>query len=99
MPQIPGLSFQAVHSYDIGDAYRLAAVGDVRGAFNIAAPPVLDTTSIARQLRARTFGLSARAARGLASVAYHARLTPLPPDWLGMGLAGALVDPAPGAQG
>ena len=92
MPAIPGLSFQAVHSYDIGDAYRLAAVGDVRGAFNIAAPPILDTTSIARQLRARTFGLSARAARGLASVAYHARLTPLPADWLDMGLAAPLLD-------
>jgi UDP-glucose 4-epimerase len=92
VPEIPGLAFQALHSDDAGDAYRLAVVHDVQGAFNIAAPPVLDMTSIARHLRARTFRLSARAARGLASLAYLARLTPLPPDWLDMGLAAPLLD-------
>jgi UDP-glucose 4-epimerase len=65
---------------------------EVRGAFNIAAPPVLDTTSVARLLNARTFPLSAPAARGLASLAYHARLTPLPPDWLDLGVAAPLLD-------
>jgi nucleoside-diphosphate-sugar epimerase len=92
VPDIPGLSFQAVHSYDIGEAYRLAVVREVRGAFNIAAPPVLDTTSVARLLQARTFRLSARAVRALASLAYHARLSPLPADWLDMGLAAPLLD-------
>ena len=92
MPEIPGLSFQAVHSYDVGDAYRLAAVRDVRGPFNVAAPPVLDVTSIARQLRARTFRMSPRAVRSLAALAYHARLTPLPPDWFDMALASPLLD-------
>jgi nucleoside-diphosphate-sugar epimerase len=92
VPEIPGLSFQAVHSYDVGDAYRLAAVRDVRGPFNLAAPPVLDATSIARQLRARTFRMSPRAVRGLAALAYHARITPLPPDWFDMGLASPLLD-------
>jgi nucleoside-diphosphate-sugar epimerase len=92
VPEIPGLAFQAVHSYDVGDAYRLAVVQDVHGTFNVAAPPVLDMTSIARRLNARTFPLPARAARGLASLAYRARLTPLPPDWLDMGLAAPLLD-------
>ncbi len=92
VPEIPGLSFQAVHSHDAGAAYRLAIVRDVRGAFNVAAPPVLDMTSIARQLRAKTFRLSAQAARAFASLAYRARLTPLPPDWLDMGLAAPLLD-------
>src|SRR5207253_6405690 len=41
VPDMPGLRFQAVHSYDVGEAYRLAAVGDVRGPFNLAADPVL----------------------------------------------------------
>ena len=36
VPDIPGLRFQAVHSLDVGDAYRLAVVGDARGAFNVA---------------------------------------------------------------
>jgi len=92
VPEIPGLAFQAVHSYDVGDAYRLAVVQDVQGTFNIAAPPVLDMTSIAHRLHARTFRLPPRAARGLASLAYRARLTPLPPDWLDMGLAAPLLD-------
>jgi UDP-glucose 4-epimerase len=87
VPEIRGLSFQAVHSYDVGQAYRLAVVRDVRGAFNIASPAVLDMTSVARLLRARTFSLSAGTARRIASLAYRAHLTPLPPDWLDMGLA------------
>jgi nucleoside-diphosphate-sugar epimerase len=92
VPDIPELSFQAVHSLDVGEAYRLAVVRDVRGAFNIAAPPILDTTSVARLLDARTFKVRARAVRGLASLAYHARLTPLPADWLDMGVASPLLD-------
>ena len=92
VPEISGLSFQAVHSYDVGDAYRLAALGDACGPFNIAAPPVLDVSSVARLLRARTFRMSARAARALAALAYHARLTPLPPHWFDLGLAAPLLD-------
>src|SRR3954453_712776 len=41
VPATPRLRFQAVHSYDIGEAYRLAARSDAHGAFNIAAEPVL----------------------------------------------------------
>jgi len=92
VPQLAGLSFQAVHSYDVGDAYRLAVVRDVRGAFNVAAPPVLDMTAIARLLRARTFRMSPRAARGLAALAYHARLAPLPANWFDLGQAAPLLD-------
>ena len=92
VPEIPGLSFQAVHSHDAGDAYRLAVLRDVRGAFNIAAPPLLDSTSVARLLEARTFRVSARAVRAVAALAYRARLTPLPPDWLDLGLAAPVLD-------
>src|SRR5215211_3076895 len=41
IPRIAGLRFQAVHSRDVGDAYRAAVVGDARGAFNVAADPVI----------------------------------------------------------
>jgi len=34
VPAIDRLRFQAVHSHDIGEAYRLAALSDVRGPFN-----------------------------------------------------------------
>ena len=49
VPDLPRLRFQAVHSLDVGDAYRLAVVnGDARGAFNIAAEPVIDPSVLAR---------------------------------------------------
>ena len=92
VPHIPEIVFQAVHSYDVGNAYRLAVVGDVRGAFNIAAPPTLDTTVIAQHLRARTLRMSARVTRALASVAFHARVTPIPPSWLDLALGVPLLD-------
>src|SRR5690242_8234075 len=53
VPDIEGLRFQAVHSLDVGEAYRLAIVGDARGAFNVAAEPVLDPDTLARALGAR----------------------------------------------
>jgi UDP-glucose 4-epimerase len=94
VPRIPELAFQAVHSNDVGQAYRLAVVRDVRGPFNIAAAPLLDLTTVARLLHARTFPLSARTARALAALAFHARVSPVPHDWLDMGLAAPLLDTA-----
>src|SRR5918999_207610 len=45
IPVVPAherLVFQAVHSYDAAEAYRLALMGDAAGPFNLAADPVLD---------------------------------------------------------
>src|ERR687893_1838634 len=42
VPRIENLRAQVVHSYDVGEAYRLALFGDVRGAYNLATDPVLD---------------------------------------------------------
>ncbi len=42
VPDTPGLRFQAVHSLDVADAYRRAALQPVRGAFNVAADPIVD---------------------------------------------------------
>ncbi|MFN2526672.1 MAG: NAD-dependent epimerase/dehydratase family protein, partial [Actinomycetota bacterium] len=53
IPNLEGVRFQAVHSLDVGQAYRLAAMSDVRGAFNITADPILDFPTIARILDAR----------------------------------------------
>jgi nucleoside-diphosphate-sugar epimerase len=92
VPGIPGLRFQAVHSRDVGHAYRLAVVGDVRGPFNIAADPVLDPSTMAEALGARVVPVSARVARSLASSSWHARLQPTPPGWLDLGLSVPLMD-------
>src|SRR5579885_1048042 len=55
LPEVPRLRVQAVHSRDAGEAYRLAAVGDVHGAFNVAAEPVLDARTVAHARGGTTF--------------------------------------------
>src|SRR5829696_4562092 len=50
VPDLPGLRFQVLHSLDAAEAYRLALVRKVRGAFNIAADPVIDAGGLAELL-------------------------------------------------
>jgi UDP-glucose 4-epimerase len=92
VPELDRLVFQAVHSYDVGEAYRLALVGDAAGAFNIAAEPVLDPEQLARVFEARRVHLPARLARAGAAVSYKLRLQPSEPGWLDMGLEVPLMD-------
>jgi nucleoside-diphosphate-sugar epimerase len=92
VPDVPGLRFQAVHSNDVGEAYRRALVGDARGAFNIAADPVLDPQALAGILGARRLPLGAGLARGLTAVSWRLHLQPTPPGWLDMALAVPLMD-------
>jgi UDP-glucose 4-epimerase len=53
VPDVAGLRFQAVHSHDVGEAYRLAVTGDVSGPFNIAGEPTLDPQRLAKPAEAR----------------------------------------------
>jgi UDP-glucose 4-epimerase len=92
VPEIPRLRFQAVHSLDVGEAYRLAVTSDVHGAFNIAAEPVLDPAFIARLLGVRTIRVPARLARGAAWLSWRLHLQPSPEGWLDLGLAAPLLD-------
>ena len=92
VPDIPRLRFQAVHSHDIGEAYRRAVVGDVRGAFNVAAEPVLDPDELARILGARKVPAPATIVRGAANLTWRLRLQPTPPGWVDMALAVPLMD-------
>ena len=87
VPSLDRLVFQAVHSYDVGDAYRLAIAGDARGAFNIAADPVLDPDELGRALGARPVRASARVLRGAAAATFKLRLQPSEPGWLDMALS------------
>jgi UDP-glucose 4-epimerase len=86
VPAIPRLCFQAVHSDDVGEAYRRAALSDVSGAFNIAAEPPIDAERLAGLLDARPLPVPARVARAGATAAFVLRLTPTEPGWLDMGL-------------
>ncbi len=92
VPSTPRLRVQAVHSLDVGEAYRQAIVRPVRGAFNIAAEPVLGPAEIASVLRARTVAVSEKALRRAAQAAYAMHLTPTEPGWLDMGLGVPIMD-------
>ncbi|HZC74895.1 MAG TPA: NAD-dependent epimerase/dehydratase family protein [Gaiellaceae bacterium] len=92
VPDIDGLRVQAVHTSDVAEAYRLAVVGDARGAFNVAADPVLDARTLARALGARVVPVPRAAARAAMDATWRARLQPTPPGWLDMGLAVPIMD-------
>jgi UDP-glucose 4-epimerase len=54
LPLPDRLVFQCVHGDDVAEAYRLAVMNpDARGAYNIAAEPVIGPDALARILRAR----------------------------------------------
>lgn len=93
VPDLPRLRFQAVHSHDVGDAYAQAAINaQARGAYNIAAEPVLGPAELAQVLHARRLRIPASILRVGAAAAFHARLTPTEPGWLDMALAVPLLD-------
>lgn len=92
VPNAPGLRFQAVHSLDVGEAYRLAAMGDVRGAFNIAADPVIDSEELAKLLDARLVRVSPGTIRGLAALTWRLHLQPTPPGWVDLAFGVPLLD-------
>ena len=92
VPDLPGLRFQAVHADDVADAYRLAVVRDVAGAFNVAADPVLDPAVLGDLLGARPLPVAPKVLRALAEVTWKLRLQPTPPGWLDMALAVPIMD-------
>jgi UDP-glucose 4-epimerase len=93
LPSHPRLVFQAVHSLDVGDAYRLAIVrDDARGAYNIAAEPVLDSAELARILGARMVPVPAKLLRLGADITWRLHLQPTSPGWVDMGLGVPVMD-------
>jgi UDP-glucose 4-epimerase len=95
VPDIENLRSQVIHSYDVGEAFRLAIVNeDARGAFNIAAEPVLDAKEIGRILNARPVPFSAQLARAGAGLSWALRLQPVPPGWLDLSRNVPIMDTA-----
>jgi nucleoside-diphosphate-sugar epimerase len=78
---------QAVHSSDVAEAYRLAVTGEARGAFNLAAGPVLDPDELGRALGARPVPVPSLVLRAAADASWRMRLQPTPPGWLDLALA------------
>lgn len=92
LPDIPGLRAQAVHADDVAAAYVEAVLRDVRGAFNVAAPPPLDASVAARVLNARRVPVPARLARSVVGVTWQLHLQPTPPGWVDLALSVPLMD-------
>jgi nucleoside-diphosphate-sugar epimerase len=92
VPSTERLHFQAVHSLDVGEAYRLAVTRPVRGAFNIAAEPSLDSRELSRVLHARPVPVPPSVLRTAAAVSWRLRLQPTPPGWVDLALGVPLMD-------
>jgi UDP-glucose 4-epimerase len=92
VPAVSSLRFQAVHSLDAGDAFRLAAKAPVSGAFNLAADPILDSDRLGEILDARPLSVPPAALRAAVSVSWRLRLQPTPPGWLDLALKVPIMD-------
>ncbi|HSR27571.1 MAG TPA: NAD-dependent epimerase/dehydratase family protein [Actinomycetes bacterium] len=92
VPRVKRLRTQAVHTDDVGQAYRLAVVGDARGPFNLAADPVLDADSVAALLDARPVPVPAGLLKAGAAATWRLRLQPVSPGWLDLALRSPLLD-------
>jgi nucleoside-diphosphate-sugar epimerase len=92
VPDVPGLRFQAVHSLDVGAAYRLALLSDARGAFNLAADPPLGPAELSALLHSRRIRIPAALLRGAAALSFALRLQPSERGWIEMALAVPLMD-------
>ncbi|MGW3292330.1 NAD-dependent epimerase/dehydratase family protein [Streptomyces xiamenensis] len=82
VPDVHGLRFQVLHTDDAADAYRRALVRDVRGAFNLAADPVIDPSQLSRIFHARKLKVPPGVLRAVMAGAWHGRLTPASPGLL-----------------
>jgi UDP-glucose 4-epimerase len=98
LPAVPwpaGLRFQAVHTSDIAQAYRLAVTnGDARGAYNIAADPVIGPSEFGRIVGARVVEVPPGVVRTTLDLSWRARLQASAPGWLDMALGVPVMDTA-----
>ncbi|MBX5442136.1 MAG: NAD-dependent epimerase/dehydratase family protein [Solirubrobacteraceae bacterium] len=95
VPRHPRLRFQAVHAHDVAQAYRLALLDErARGAYNVAADPVLDGEALARLLGARAVPVPGRLLRAAADLSWRAHLQPTPAGWVDLGLGVPVMDTA-----
>jgi UDP-glucose 4-epimerase len=93
VPGVPNLRSQIVHSYDVGEAFRLAIVNDgARGPFNLATEPVLDPEEMGRILDARPVPVSAQVARAGVRLSWLLRMQPVSEGWLDMAMSVPIMD-------
>jgi UDP-glucose 4-epimerase len=97
LPVVPGgprLRLQGVHADDVAEAYVRAALSDVRGAFNLAADPVLDGPALAARYRGRVVPVPVPVLRVAAGLSWRARLQPVEPGWIDLAAGVPLLSSA-----
>jgi nucleoside-diphosphate-sugar epimerase len=94
VPDLPGLRLQALHSVDAADAYLQAVVRPVRGAFNIAADPVVDARTLGELLGARPLKLPLMPIRTAIAAAWKLHLIPASPMLVDLALSLPIMDTA-----
>jgi nucleoside-diphosphate-sugar epimerase len=80
------LQLQCVHSLDVGEAFRLAAFSDCRGAFNLAAEPVIDRRVFAEQFSALSLPIPPAILKALTAVTWRMHLHRSDPGWMQLAL-------------
>jgi nucleoside-diphosphate-sugar epimerase len=91
IPAHPDLRVQAVHADDVADAYARVLRSDLRGAFNVAAGPVLDTALAAEIFRGVQVPVPGWLLHAAASLSWYARLQPVDAGWVELGLKAPLM--------
>jgi UDP-glucose 4-epimerase len=95
LPAVPvpaNLRFQAVHGDDVAEAFVRAILSDARGAYNLAAEPVIDADLLAERLGSRAVELPSYLVRAALRAAWVARVVPVQPALLDLFLTLPLLD-------
>jgi UDP-glucose 4-epimerase len=92
VPLPAAMIFQATHADDIADAYRRAVTQRARGAFNVAAGPVLTPRLLASTVQGRLLPTPAAVLRAAADITFRLRLQPSEAGWIDMALQTPVMD-------
>ncbi len=92
LPHNDRLRVQIAHTSDVAEAFRLAVHADVRGAFNLAADPVVDARSFAARTGGRALPVPVLPLKVVHQVAHVLRIVPGEPGWTDETLQSPLVD-------
>ncbi|MEU5694960.1 NAD-dependent epimerase/dehydratase family protein [Actinosynnema sp. NPDC020468] len=92
LPLPAGVVLQVVHPDDVADGIALALRDRRGGPLNLVAQPPITPALLAEALGARHVAVPPSAFRGLARLAWWARLQPVSPGWVDLALTVPVLD-------
>jgi nucleoside-diphosphate-sugar epimerase len=92
LPMPAGLTIPMVHADDVAEAIARILQRRAVGAFNLAAATPVTSPMIAEALGARWVATPAWLVRAMVAAAWQARLQPVAPGWLDLGLCVPALD-------